>query len=399
MNRDIQTHYVRNRQQQNQTPKSAHKYCLKKQKIDARDYKFEDHFKLSALRLPTKFDLRTLYGLPEPYDQGDLGSCTANGLGFCYHFNEIYQKYENIFMPSRLFIYYNERVLEGTVNEDAGAELRDGIKTINNSGVCDEKLWAYDISKFTVKPTQACYDQASLNKSVAYYAVNQNLTSIKTALYGGFPIVFGFLVYSSFETYTVANTGLVPYPDLRRDKLLGGHAVVAVGFDDSKVMPDKSKGAIIVRNSWGTGWGDKGYFYMPYKYITNYSLAWDFWVISKITNPAPTPAPTPNPAPNPVPVPVNPIPITNVIKDQVVPIIQNMQKELTTVQNIQNEVVAIQTVQQNITKELESIATIQENIKKELVSINAIQTNIQKEMEQVPNLNKEILNIQDIVSK
>lgn len=217
-------------------------------------------------------DLRST--CPAIYNQDKLGSCTANAIAAAYEYDEIKQNEKNIFIPSRLFIYYNERKIEKTVDTDSGAEIRDGIKSISIDGVCSEDLWNYDITKFTVCPTQNCYDEAKQHKSIEYKRVIQSLEQFKKCLIEGYPIVFGFNVYSSFESQEVVETGIMPMPK-EGEELLGGHAVCAVGFDDNKQV-------FIVRNSWGDSWGDKGYFYMPYSFITNTSQCSDFWTVRKI---------------------------------------------------------------------------------------------------------------------
>ena len=237
---------------------------------------FPDHrdliFKAQLTQFPLKTDLRAQ--CPPVYDQGNLGSCTANAIGAAIEFEHLKQFNKDL-MPSRLFIYYNERTIEGTVNSDSGAMIRDGIKSVNKFGVCPETEWPYIISKFKKKPPVKCYQDALKDKVVSYFSI-QNLNDMKLCLASGFPFVFGFSVYESFESQTVAKTGVVPMPS-KNESFLGGHAVMAVGYDDSKQV-------FIVRNSWGEGWGDKGYFYMPYAYLTNPKLAADFWEITLITN-------------------------------------------------------------------------------------------------------------------
>jgi C1A family cysteine protease len=220
------------------------------------------------LQLPASVDLRQQ--CPPVYDQGHLGSCTANCLAGAYEFDLKKQKKPD-YMPSRLFIYYNERVLINTVNSDSGAYIRDGIKTMNNQGVCSEKDWPYDISKFTKKPSPGCYTKASKNQIKSYQRIINSLNQLKGCLAEGFPFVFGFTVYESFMTQQVAQTGIMPMPQTG-EKTVGGHAIMAVGYDDSK-------NAFIIRNSWGANWGIQGYFYMPYAYITNSNLCDDFWTI------------------------------------------------------------------------------------------------------------------------
>ena len=217
-------------------------------------------------------DLR-LY-CPPVYDQGQLGSCTANAIGAAHEFAQFKQKLPYVFVPSRLFIYYNERAMENTIASDAGANIRDGIKTINTIGVCPEILWKYEISRFTQKPPSKAYEQALSYKSVNYKAVSQSLNQMKGCLASGFPFVFGFSVYESFESEEVAQTGIAPMPGIN-EVCQGGHAVLCVGYDNSK-------GVWIVRNSWGNLWGQKGYFTLPYEYLTNPDLANDFWTIKLI---------------------------------------------------------------------------------------------------------------------
>jgi C1A family cysteine protease len=171
---------------------------------------------------------------------------------------------------SRLFIYYNERVIEHSVDSDSGAMIRDGIKSLKKQGVCSEKSWPYVISKFTVKPNVACYKEA-LNHQITSYHRITTLDDMRQCLAEGFPFVFGFTVYESFESQTVAKNGIVNMPK-SNEKVLGGHAVLAVGYNEK----DKR---FIVRNSWGTSWGIKGYFTMPYDYLSDRNLSDDFWTI------------------------------------------------------------------------------------------------------------------------
>jgi C1A family cysteine protease len=223
--------------------------------------------------LPAAMDLRPQCP-KEVYDQGQLGSCTGNAIAGAIEFDEIKQKAADIFTPSRLFIYYNERVVEGTVNSDAGAQIRDGIKTVAKQGACHEQIWPYDITKFRAKPSKAAYTDGTKHTAVQYQRLIQSLTEMKGCLAAGYPFVFGFTVYESFESASVAKTGIVPYPSTG-EKVLGGHAVLAVGYDDASQR-------FIVRNSWGSGWGMKGYFTSPYSYLTDNNLADDFWTIRMV---------------------------------------------------------------------------------------------------------------------
>jgi len=223
--------------------------------------------------LPIKIDLRN--NCPMVYNQGQLGSCTANAISAAFEFELLKQKSPD-FMPSRLFIYYNERAIENTINSDSGAQIRDGIKSVNKSGVCPETMWPYNISEFTQKPHSVCYTDASKHLVTSYHRVSNDLKQMKGCLAEGYPFVFGFTVYDSFEGQQVAKSGIVNLP-APTEKVVGGHAVLAVGYDDTT-------NRFIVRNSWGGTWGQKGYFTMPYDYLTNTNLADDFWTIRLIMN-------------------------------------------------------------------------------------------------------------------
>jgi len=240
---------------------------------DARDFLYAAPLKV-AMNLPPKTDLRS--HCPPVYNQGQLGSCTANALGGAFEFGKKKQG-KAAFMPSRLFLYYNERVAIHTEASDSGAFLRDGIKSLNNDGICKEREWTYDDSsigaKFSKKPPASCYTHAQQNQILSYQRLNSaNINALKGCLAEGFPFAFGFTVYNSFMTAAVAKNGIMPMPDFSKETVVGGHAVLAVGYDEKKQL-------VLVRNSWGTGWGVKGYFWMPYAYITNTHLCDDFWTI------------------------------------------------------------------------------------------------------------------------
>lgn len=246
-------------------------YKWKRDSNDLRDYKKvydEFHHKVNDVK---SVDLSVK--CPCIYDQGSLGSCTANAIAAAYEFDMMKEEEKNVFTPSRLFIYYNEREMEGNVDEDAGAEIRDGIKSINHQGICPESEWPYDISKFTNKPPLNLYKEAKGHKAVKYERIEQNLDNLKECLHRGFPFVFGFTVYESFESQDVANTGDMPMPE-EGEEVLGGHAVMCVGYDDEEEK-------FLVRNSWGTEWGKEGYFRMPYKFMLSDDCS-DFWCVERV---------------------------------------------------------------------------------------------------------------------
>ena len=221
--------------------------------------------------LPPKVDLRAQ--CPGVYDQGQLGSCTANAIGAALEFDQIKQK-EQAFTPSRLFIYYNERAMEGTVNSDAGGQIRDGVKSVNQQGAPPETDWPYDITKFAEKPPQKAYDDAAQHESVLYQRLTPILGQLKGCLASGFPFVLGFVVYESFESQQVAQTGEASLPQAGEQQI-GGHAVLAVGYDESQQR-------FLIRNSWGAGWGMGGYFTLPYPYLLQPTLSSDFWTIRSV---------------------------------------------------------------------------------------------------------------------
>lgn len=248
-------------------------YVRVKDKPDPRDHRF----RLAApISLPDQIDLSP--GCSPIEDQGDLNSCTGHAVAAALEYDENTQG-ENRLRLSRLFIYYNERLMEGDVNQDEGAEIRDGIKTIAQYGACDETLWPYDIKQVLTKPSDAAYANGLLHKGLTYQAVDQTEVGICSALASGFPIVFGVTVYDSFETEEALNTGVIPMPDTQKEQCQGGHAVLLVGYD-------KTKQVFKFRNSWGTDCGlpdQRGYFTLPYEFVLDRELSSDFWVVSKIS--------------------------------------------------------------------------------------------------------------------
>jgi C1A family cysteine protease len=235
---------------------------------DQRDHFYAAPVELAGV-LPAKVDLRPQ--CPPVYDQGQLGSCTANAIAGAIEFDRMKQKLAQIFTPSRLFIYYNERAIEHTIDSDSGAQIRDGIKSVVKQGDCPETEWPYVIARFKTRPTPQCYADALPYRAVLYQRLTPILSQLKGCLASGYPFVFGFTVYESFESATVARTGQVSLPK-SGERAIGGHAVAGVGYDDARQW-------FIVRNSWGGQWGLKGYFTLPYAYAADDNLASDFWTI------------------------------------------------------------------------------------------------------------------------
>ena len=247
-------------------------------KPDVPDHRDRIYRPRKSVQPPAELDMRAEQ--PPIFDQGQLGSCTGNGIAGELEAQELAQS-DQLTVLSRLFIYYNERAMEHTVTEDAGASIRDGIKSVSRQGACPETDWPYAPTRFAVKPPRQCYNDALKLKALQYSSVPQDLNSIKAALGSGRGIVFGISVYDSFESDTVGKTGVVPMP-LPSESLCGGHCVRLVGYTDSglKGVPARH---FIGANSWGADWGLAGYFAIPYEYVTNPNLADDLWVVTAVS--------------------------------------------------------------------------------------------------------------------
>ncbi len=233
------------------------KYGWKKDTADKRDYAYVANSEI-ADNLPQRVDLRSYF--PRPYNQGNLNSCTANAIASAIEFDEIRQNAKGTpFVPSRLFIYYNEREMENTVDNDSGAQIRDGIKSVAKLGASPERFWPYLEKNLKTKPPKQCYENALKYKALEYRRLHHDLVEMKTCIASRFPFVFGIKVYSSFEGPGVRRTGHLEMPK-SSEKLVGKHAVIAAGYDDSREW-------FLARNSWGEKWGLKGYFTIPYKYL------------------------------------------------------------------------------------------------------------------------------------
>lgn len=225
---------------------------------------------MGIVDLPTLVDLRP--NCPPIMNQSALGSCTAHGITGALRFNRIKQGLGD--QPlSRLQLYYDERKKEGTIDEDAGAEIRDGIACVKKNGVAAEAVWPYDISKFKVAPPAECYDHKGETRAIIGQRVQVSPYHIKAALASGFPIVIGITVYAGFEGSVATRTGVIPMPEAG-EEVVGGHCMYAVGYG-------QRPGYITVANSWGTEWGDSGFAYIPEAYLGSPELGGDYWIIRK----------------------------------------------------------------------------------------------------------------------
>ena len=246
-------------------------------RFDPRDYWAHEKLSLPALSLvPSAHDLRPM--CMQPYDQGQVGSCTGNATGAALELDQILLfPSEKPFTPDRLKLYYNGRIPEGTTDQDAGAMIRDVVAGVAQYGYMAEKV--YDVSQVTTAPSDADYQEMAKRKiaTTMYARVKQDVDSIKQVIYSDRGVIIGFTVYASFER--IGFDGMMKMPGYR-EQVLGGHAVLIVGYDDAKQC-------FIVRNSWGPRWGQLGYFYAPYAYFTNPKLAQDLWMITSIVDPLP----------------------------------------------------------------------------------------------------------------
>jgi len=205
------------------------------------------------------------------YDQGRLNSCTAHAVAAAIQFARMKEGLMPTFTPSRLFIYYNTRVMTSTVACNCGVPVRDAIKSVGRQGACPDEMWPYDIGRFMEPPRHRCFLAAAHHKAVEYRRMPRDLHEMKGCLASGHPFVFGFSVYKNFESSEVKRTGRVQMPK-RGEGYVTGHAVMAVGYDDAQQR-------FIARNSWGRAWGMDGYFTMPYAYLAEPALSSDFWTI------------------------------------------------------------------------------------------------------------------------
>lgn len=255
-------------------PRKIAGYGWRKDTPDHRDWLFQSK---PQTIVPNHVDLSPR--MPPIYDQGQLGSCTGNGIARILAY-QAGQQGEPMDTPSRLFIYYEERVLEGSVNSDAGAEIRDGIKVVASKGAPPETDWPYDITRFADKPPAQAYADAVKHEALEYRRIIPGHGSMRVALANGLPIVFGFSVPASFEngSWDPATDPLpVPGPN---EEIIGGHCVVLSGYDYSQhrfKVP-----AFQAENSWGPDWGMGGRFWMDSRWFTpSFGLADDLWVISR----------------------------------------------------------------------------------------------------------------------
>lgn len=226
-------------------------------------------FFLPKESIPISIDLRPLWG--EIFDQGELGSCTSNSIAG--HVRYILFKSRGPSLhPSRLFIYYNGRVVAGEpFNEDTGLSIKDGCVSVNKYGVCDEAMWPYNINKFATRPSDMCYSEAAKNNQFSYFNVPQTLDQIRQCLSQKYLISFGARLFESFMSSATARSGMVQMPSSDEVEI-GSHAMCIVGYNDRTRL-------FAVANSWSDRWGRNGFCFIPYDYICNKNYCGDFWTL------------------------------------------------------------------------------------------------------------------------
>ena len=221
---------------------------------------------------PPQVDLSKETYMPAVLDQGSLGSCAENAMANNLSFLLGKEKRPQ-WLASRLAMYYDTRVLveDSPANDDTGVTLEDLCQSVRKYHVFPESLWPYDVSKFAEKPPTV--DKSKNSTVFSAHAVAQDIDTIRAYLSAGFPILIGIQVYDSFESQAVAESGIVPMPNTDTEQCLGGHALLLVGYDDSRKV-------FLVLNSWGASWGiNNGYCLFPYEYLLNTDLASDFWCV------------------------------------------------------------------------------------------------------------------------
>ncbi len=234
---------------------------------DPRDHVLEVS-EVAAKRSPPTYDLtRKFPPLPE---QGRLGCCGPHSGTTALQYAE-QQKGRGLGSErmSRLALYVQTRIQMGTINVDSGVNLRTMLKVMADQGAPPEHLWPYEISKFRTVPPANVLAEGLNHQVLQYKRVEQTQTAIMAAISGGTPLILGVAVYQSFESLAAARTGNIPVP-AAGEQLLGGHAILAGGYDEEGVM---------FANWWGQNWGKNGYGKLPWAYILNPKLTYDLWAL------------------------------------------------------------------------------------------------------------------------
>jgi len=251
-------------------PTPTRNFGLKRDTVDNRDFVFAPKYKLEPP--PETTARKNFKDFPFRWDQGSIGSCTGHG-GSAGFIKALITNGQPIFEPSRLFAYYNARTDEYK-NDDSGASIRDTIKGLNKFGLCKEETWPYDIYKFANKPSDQAFAEGEQHQALSYYRIFPvTKEAIMSAIYEGYAVVYGQILYESFMSAEVATTGIVPYPKKCKENEVGGHC---------KCILDYEPAGVFELNSWNKSWGIDGGCLIPWKYVLDNNKSFDFWVI-KIT--------------------------------------------------------------------------------------------------------------------
>lgn len=248
----------------------------KRQAADSRDHAFKLEPMVSHSLPLEMLDMRrpwqAVIGIA---NQGELGSCTAQGTLECFRW-PFWKARREVPEFSTLAQYYYSRVkiAHGAAGDDSGCTIRDAVKTVHQIGACDAKLWPYDPTLFDLNPPEECLISASKHKSMSYHLLH-TVDDIKTQLANWYPVVGGFTCYESLQSEAVGKTGAIPIPT-PGETVIGGHCMAFVGYCNDRK-------AFLCANSWGSNWGDGGFAWLPYWYVESNNAS-DFWVIHTETN-------------------------------------------------------------------------------------------------------------------
>jgi len=233
---------------------------------DYRDYSYTIKIEPDSLR--ESVDLRQWDSIVE--SQANIGSCVGNSITNAYELIVKQKDPDNFVELSRLFVYYNSRLIEGLEKHDAGTSIRSALKSCQIYGICTEKLWPYDVEKFAVEPTKECYEDG-LKRKITNYRRLYNLNAIMDVLNDNYPAIVGISIYRSFY-YVNQSNPVISLPSVF-EEYEGDHAVCMVGYDTSKKL-------FLIKNSFGNDWGDQGYAWLPFEYCKKYMFeAWVFDII------------------------------------------------------------------------------------------------------------------------
>ena len=238
------------------------KLGLRRSSNDPRDYEYKLKVPMN-IKLPLQHEI-----IPRAiYNQGDIGSCSANAI--CNQIMGLKDYTDNTY-PSRLYQYYNSRLLEGNIKEDTGATYRSAYKALSKFGFCDEKLCEYDTKQYKVEPSKECYDTANKSLIKKYQSLIPSIYAIEYAISQNLIVTFGTIIYDNFNDYDKTDF-IIPYP---KGGQLGGHAICICAYDHSKRL-------FKIVNSWGPEWGINGTAWMHYDHVIDQNYSFDFWTISK----------------------------------------------------------------------------------------------------------------------